>query len=140
MFVSCIVLNLKKKLIFIIYIFQSYVVCTLGIDRVNLVFLCMGLLQSIAACTLSMLLRTIQRYIVIGELHIQLMLICLDLRRTNQFVTAVGLVFHGCLIMVQFLWKPSSDDPALFYVISAAWGVCNAIWEMLNFSEYTTHK
>lgn len=42
--------------------------CTLGIDKLNLVFLCMGLLQSIAACTLSMLLRSIQRYIVIGNI------------------------------------------------------------------------
>lgn len=39
--------------------------------------------------------------------------------------------------MVQMIWKPISDDPALFYVISAAWGVCNAIWEMLNYSECT---
>lgn len=47
--------------------FQSYVICTLGIHRLNLVFLCMGLLQSIAACTLSMLLRSIRRYYVIGQ-------------------------------------------------------------------------
>lgn len=39
--------------------------------------------------------------------------------------------------MVLLLWKPSGDDPALFYVISAAWGVCNAIWEMLNFTLLT---
>ncbi|KAJ3652148.1 hypothetical protein Zmor_018138 [Zophobas morio] len=94
---------------------KSYVVCTLGIHRLNLVFLSMGLLQSIAACTLSMLLRTIRRY----------------------YVVAVGFTFHACLLMVLILWKPIEDDPALFYVISAAWGVCNAIWEMLNFSKYT---
>ncbi|RZC37972.1 UNC93-like protein, partial [Asbolus verrucosus] len=90
---------------------KSYVVCTLGIHRLNLIFLSMGLLQSIAACTLSMLLRTIKRY----------------------YVVAVGFTFHACLLMVLILWKPIEDDPALFYVISAAWGVCNAIWEMLNF-------
>ena len=50
---------------------------------------------------------------------------------------AVGFTFHACLLMVLILWKPIEDDPALFYVISAAWGVCNAIWEMLNFSKYT---
>ncbi|CAH1118483.1 unnamed protein product [Phaedon cochleariae] len=94
---------------------QSYVVCTLGIHRLNLVFLAMGLLQSIAACTLSMLLRTIRRY----------------------YVVAVGFVFHGCLLMVLVLWKPTEDDPALFYVISASWGVCNAIWEMLSFTFLT---
>ncbi|XP_017786741.1 PREDICTED: UNC93-like protein [Nicrophorus vespilloides] len=94
---------------------KSYVVCTLGIHRLNLVFLCMGLLQSIAACTLSMLLRSIRRY----------------------YVIAVGFTFHACLMMVQMLWKPIGDDPALFYVISAAWGVCNAVWEMMNFTLLT---
>lgn len=53
----------------------------------------------------------------------------------DLFVLAVGFTFHACLLMVQLLWKPSGDDPALFYVISAAWGVCNAVWEMLNFSK-----
>ncbi|KAJ8985204.1 hypothetical protein NQ317_018233 [Molorchus minor] len=95
--------------------FFSYVVCTLGLHRVNLVFLAMGLLQSVAACTLSMLLRTIRRY----------------------YVVAVGFTFHGCLLMVLNLWKPTEDDPALFYVISASWGVCNAIWEMMNFTLLT---
>ncbi|XP_074029616.1 uncharacterized protein [Leptinotarsa decemlineata] len=94
---------------------KSYVVCTLGIHRLNLVFLSMGLLQSIAACTLSMLLRTIRRY----------------------YVVAVGFAFHICLLMVLVLWNPTEDDPALFYVISASWGVCNAIWEMLCFTLLT---
>ncbi|XP_018570247.1 putative potassium channel regulatory protein unc-93 [Anoplophora glabripennis] len=94
---------------------KSYVVCTIGIHRLNLVFLAMGLLQSLAACTLSMLLRTIRRY----------------------YVVAVGFTFHGCLLMVLNLWKPTEDDPALFYVISASWGVCNSIWEMLNFTLLT---
>ncbi|KAG5893318.1 hypothetical protein JTB14_000277 [Gonioctena quinquepunctata] len=94
---------------------KSYVVCTLGIHRLNLVFVAMGLLQSIAACTLSMLLRTIRRY----------------------YVVAVGFAFHGCLLMVLVVWNPTEDDPALFYVISASWGVCNAIWEMLCFTLLT---
>jgi hypothetical protein len=54
-------------------------------------------------------------------------------------VAAVGFAFHNCLLLVLLLWKPSGDDPALFYVISAAWGVCNAIWETLNFSEFLCH-
>lgn len=51
-------------------------------------------------------------------------------------VAAVGFAFQICLIMVLLLWKPIEDDPALFYVISAAWGVCHAIWEMISFSTY----
>ncbi|XP_069671527.1 protein unc-93 homolog A isoform X1 [Periplaneta americana] len=95
---------------------KSYVVCALGVPNVSLVFLSLGSLQSLAAFTLSMMLRHIRRCIVI----------------------AVGFVFHACLLLVLLLWKPSGDDPALFYVISAAWGVCNAIWETLNFTLLVT--
>ncbi|KAJ9576175.1 hypothetical protein L9F63_006997 [Diploptera punctata] len=95
---------------------KTYVVCTLGVPNVSLVFLSMGSLQSLAAFTLSMMLRHIRRCIVI----------------------AVGFVFHACLLLVLLLWKPSGDDPALFYVISAAWGVCNAVWETLNFTLLVT--
>lgn len=31
-------------------------------------------------------------------------------------------------------WKPSNDDSALFYVIAAAWGACNGMWETLMFA------
>ncbi|XP_031331304.1 protein unc-93 homolog A [Photinus pyralis] len=95
---------------------KSYIVCTLGIQHVNLVFLSMGVLQSVAACTLSMLLKSIQRY----------------------YVVIVGFIFQCCVLMVQILWKPMSDDPALFYVVPAVWGVCNAIWEILTLSLLTS--
>ncbi|KAK4877905.1 hypothetical protein RN001_010411 [Aquatica leii] len=95
---------------------KSYIVCTLGIKHLNLVFLSMGVLQSIAACTLSMLLKSIQRY----------------------YVVVVGFIFQCCVLMVQILWKPMNDDPALFYVIPAVWGVCNAIWEILILSLLTS--
>ncbi|KAK5638976.1 hypothetical protein RI129_013271 [Pyrocoelia pectoralis] len=94
---------------------KSYIVCTLGIQHLNFVFLSMGLLQSIASCTLSMLLKSIQRY----------------------YVVIVGFIFQCCVLLVQVLWKPMSDDPALFYVVPAVWGVCNAIWEILILSLLT---
>lgn len=49
-------------------------------------------------------------------------------------LTVVGFVFHACLLLVLTTWRPSGDDPALFHVISAAWGVCNSIWETLIYS------
>lgn len=89
-----------------------YVVCSVGVPNITLVFLSMGLLQSVAAFTLSLLLQNVPRYLVI----------------------ATGFIFHSCLLLVLLMWKPSGDDSALFYVISAAWGVCNIIWETLNFT------
>ncbi|BES90089.1 Hypothetical protein NTJ_02896 [Nesidiocoris tenuis] len=91
---------------------KSYVACALGVKSISLVFLSLGVLQSIAAFTLSMILQHIRRHIII----------------------AVGFVFQSCLLLVLIIWKPSRDDPALFYVVPAAWGVCNAIWDTLSFT------
>lgn len=53
---------------------------------------------------------------------------------------AAAFLFHTCLLLVLYNWKPSSDDSALFYVIAAAWGACNAMWETLLFALITlTH-
>lgn len=51
-----------------------------------------------------------------------------------NYILAVGFAFHACLLLALVTWRPAGDDPALFNVISAAWGVCNAIWEALIFS------
>lgn len=47
---------------------------------------------------------------------------------------AAAFFFHACLLLVLFRWRPSKDDSALFYVIAAAWGACNGIWETLLFA------
>lgn len=92
---------------------EAYVVCALGgAGTVTLSFLALALLQALAAATLSMLLRHIKRY----------------------FVVVVGFAFHACLLLVLVTWRPTGDDPALFHVISAAWGVCNSIWETLVYT------
>ncbi|XP_029165990.1 UNC93-like protein [Nylanderia fulva] len=92
---------------------EAYVVCTSGdAGTVALNFLSLALLQALAAVTLSMLLRQIKRY----------------------YVVVVGFAFHACLLLVLVTWRPTGDDPALFHVISAAWGVCNSIWETLIYT------
>ncbi|XP_011869259.1 PREDICTED: UNC93-like protein [Vollenhovia emeryi] len=92
---------------------EAYVVCALGgAGTVTLSFVSLALLQAVAAGTLSMLLRHIKRY----------------------FVVVVGFAFHACLLLVLVTWRPTGDDPALFHVISAAWGVCNSIWETLIYT------
>lgn len=54
--------------------------------------------------------------------------------------SAAAFFFHACLLLVLFRWRPSKDDSALFYVIAAAWGACNGIWETLIYALMTlTH-
>ncbi|XP_055639392.1 uncharacterized protein LOC129777248 isoform X2 [Toxorhynchites rutilus septentrionalis] len=88
---------------------KAFVSCELGSNSVAGAMIGMGVMQLIAACTLSMLLRHTKRVIVI----------------------IAGFIFHACLLLVLLRWKPSKDDSAVLYVIPAAWGVCNAIWETL---------
>jgi hypothetical protein len=55
-------------------------------------------------------------------------------------ISAVGFLFHACLLLVLSRWKPSTEDSAILYVIPASWGVCNAVWETLLFALITlTH-
>lgn len=58
-----------------------------------------------------------------------------ETEKTPFSVLVVGFAFHACLLLVLVTWRPTGDDPALFHVISAAWGVCNSIWETLIYSK-----
>ncbi|GAB0099274.1 uncharacterized protein DMENIID0001_151240 [Sergentomyia squamirostris] len=91
---------------------KAFVSCSLGPQMVAGAMVGMGIMQAIASCTLSMLLRHTKRIVVI----------------------VAGFFFHACLLLVLSRWKPSNDDSAVFYVITAAWGVCNAVWETLIFA------
>ncbi|VVC39726.1 Hypothetical protein CINCED_3A002795 [Cinara cedri] len=93
---------------------KFYVVCSVGVSNVPTVLLSLGVLQLVAGFTVSLILQHFKRYHII----------------------MIGCVFHACLLMVLIKWKPSGDDAALLYVIAAAWGVCNAIWDTLSFSKY----
>ncbi|XP_058822578.1 uncharacterized protein LOC131684068 [Topomyia yanbarensis] len=88
---------------------KAFVSCELGPNSVAGAMIGLGVMQLIAACTLSMLLRHTKRVVVI----------------------IAGFIFHACLLLVLLRWKPSKDDSAVLYVIPAAWGVCNAVWETL---------
>ncbi|KAK7595348.1 hypothetical protein V9T40_013173 [Parthenolecanium corni] len=90
---------------------KLYVICAMGVENAPLIFISLGMLQFVAGVTCSLLIHHVRKYLIVG----------------------VGVVFQACLLLVLIVWKPTSDDAALFYVISAAWGVCNAIWDTLTF-------
>ncbi|XP_031635699.1 uncharacterized protein LOC116348739 [Contarinia nasturtii] len=97
---------------------RAFVSCTLGAQMVAGTLVLMGGMQLIVSCTLSMLLRHVKR----------------------SAVLVAAFFFQSCLLLVLANWKPSQDDSALFYVIAAAWGACNGIWETLLFALITlTH-
>ncbi|XP_049942869.1 UNC93-like protein [Schistocerca serialis cubense] len=95
-----------------------YVACVLSLPSVSLCFVALGALRCVASLTLNLVLPHICRLLAVG----------------------VGAAFHSCLLLVLVLWQPSSDDSALFFVIAAAWGVCDSIWETLALTSGLTSQ
>lgn len=50
-----------------LFCFQWYVVCSLGVPYVSLVFVSMAILQAIAGFTLNLLMQHVPRTLVIGK-------------------------------------------------------------------------
>ncbi len=55
------------------------------------------------------------------------------LGKLSQYTGRTVLIFVGALvnlslIIVLLLWKPSREEVAIYYVIAAGWGFCDAIW------------
>lgn len=94
-------------------------------------------MQFIVSCTLSMLLRHVKRIAVLGSPLNSNQITSLTFSHLS-FMTftflAAAFFFQACLILVLSRWKPSQEDSALFYVIAAAWGACNGIWETILYA------
>lgn len=141
--------------------FQAFVSCTLGVQMVAGALIGMALMQFTVSCTLSMLLRHVKRLAVLGKPAKFIYLPLNPLNTTSPHGVghttiihpfpftidpfdllfysshsniAAAFFFQACLFLVLSRWKPSQEDSALFYVIAAAWGACNGIWETILFA------
>ncbi|GFU33295.1 protein unc-93 homolog A [Nephila pilipes] len=89
---------------------RSYVSCALGLEAIGYTMLCMAAMTTLGSVAAHQFFKHIKRM-------------------TIMFAT---VVCHTGLLMVLWLWTPVRDDVAVFYVIAAGWGLCNAVWETLT--------
>lgn len=47
-------------------------------------------------------------------------------------------MWHACLLLALFMWRAARADKQLPPVMAAAWAGCDAVWELVQASEY--HK
>ena len=47
------------------------------------------------------------------------------------FVTVVLSLFQLALLLLQWLWRPTEDDPLVFWAITFVWGTTAAAWDFL---------
>ncbi|XP_054727296.1 UNC93-like protein isoform X1 [Anastrepha obliqua] len=86
---------------------QAYVSCALGIQKIGFVMICFGVVNAIC----SILFGSVMKYI--GRLPIIIL----------------GAVVHFSLISIELFWRPSPENPLIFYAMSGLWGVGDAVWQ-----------
>jgi len=47
----------------------------------------------------------------------------------REALVAIGCVLHAALIIFLLVWIPDRHLLAVFFVLSALWGFCEAIWQ-----------
>ena len=95
-------------------LFQSYVRCTIGIYSIGTAMIAYGVVSALGSFIIAWFSQQIKRF------HIM----------------AAGTIFSSCLYITLLLWRPRHDDIAMFYVIAAGMGICDAIWQTQSSSEY----
>ena len=88
--------------------------CALGIHKIGFVMVSFGAVNALASITIGHIARHVKRYPIV----------------------VAGTLFNVGLLMVLLWWLPSSDDLAMFYVISGCLGLCDAIWQTQTNSKY----
>lgn len=47
----------------------------------------------------------------------------------REAIVGIGSVLHVGIVVFLLVWIPDRNLVAIFFVISALWGVCDAIWQ-----------
>ena len=93
---------------------QSYVNCALGIQKIGTVLICFGSVNAISAVCIGHVVKHVKRY--------------------PTMLSAA--FFNTGLFMVLLWWRPCRQDVAMFYVIAACLGLCDAIWQTQTNSRF----
>lgn len=86
---------------------KNYVTCALGINFVGYVMICFSGANSLC----SMLFGKISQY------------------TGRKALFALATVIHLACIITLLLWKPHPKHLAVFFILSALWGVADAVWQ-----------
>ncbi len=87
--------------------FQAFVSCSWGIENLSLVLICFGISDAIGSVGFGPIIQ------YTGRVPIFLTGACLN----------TGTIF---LLMN---WKPTPDNPVVFFIIAGIWGIADAIWQ-----------
>ncbi len=87
---------------------QAYITCGWGVSNVGYVLICYGLCDAVC----SIMFGTIMKHMG-GRIPI--------------FV--FGALLNYGVIVAFFVWTPSKEEKAVFFVLAGLWGISDAIWQ-----------
>ena len=82
--------------------------CALGVHQVGYVIVAYGAVSAVTS-------------VVVGHVT------ATHIRRV--YVVISGATFNAGLLVALAWWSPTSEDPAMFYVVAGCLGLCDAIWQ-----------
>jgi len=88
-------------------VLQSYVSCTVGIQYIGYCMITLGVANAVCSCLIGCAQRHVHR----------------------EALVAIGCVLHAALIIFLLVWIPDRHLLPVFFVLSALWGFCEAIWQ-----------
>ncbi|ESP03275.1 hypothetical protein LOTGIDRAFT_92528, partial [Lottia gigantea] len=83
-----------------------FVTCALGVEYIGYSMIILGVANVLSSIMVALCARYIPREVVLG----------------------FGSVMHIALMIGFLIWIPNSQ-PMIFFLLSAAWGVCDAVWQ-----------
>uniref|UniRef100_T1ILI9 UNC93-like protein n=1 Tax=Strigamia maritima TaxID=126957 RepID=T1ILI9_STRMM len=93
---------------------KAFVTCSLGIHHVGFVIICYGCTASLSSYFWGWLANKMNR----------------------PTVVIIGTIINMATIMIMLFWKPDSKTPVIFYVLSGAWGLADAVWRSQLYAMY----
>ena len=85
---------------------QYFVTCSLGAEYVGICMITLGVANVCSAVVVALVSHRVPREVVLG----------------------FGGVMHMALMIGFLIWIPD-QRPMVFFILAAAWGVCDAVWQ-----------
>ena len=87
--------------------FQAYVTCTIGEEYIGYSMIVLGVANVVSAILVAVCANIVPREVVFG----------------------IGGILHMGLMIGLLIWIPDQKQLIVFFIMSASWGVCDAVWQ-----------
>lgn len=89
------------------FVLQAYVTCTIGEEYIGYCMIILGVANVVSAILVAVCANIVPREVVFG----------------------IGGILHMGVMIGLLIWMPDQKQLLIFFIMSASWGVCDAVWQ-----------